>query len=462
MELLSHQKSAIEFMNSVLSKNDGVFYGDAPGCGKTWPSLIVARKHIQPNTICLWVTLASLKYQLESEIKKFDVDFTPIVLNGTKAERKTTLQGLSKHRTDSKPVILICNYEIILSDARDIVDLPISVIVTDEARRMCNHKNRTYKLLYSIANHTKAKKIALSGQPINNTPLEVHPMFHYLNPGSMGKYYDFASHFMQRTPFSMFGQIRTERLPELAFMLKPYYLRRSREKVLPNLPELMETEVPVELSKEEAKLYIQLKQEILFEISPVNIDRIETPHTIQNGIVKFMRLRQLCVNPALLGSGITHSSKMEALKEFVSTLGDSKAIIFTQFRTAVPGILNVLPGNSAVSITGSTPTVDRPALIDRFQNDPDCKFLVGTSAVEMGINAQKGDYIIHLDPPMTYASYDQRISRARRQGRKDKVVSVRLVSRGTIEEKIYKLIEKKKTISIMAMPYTELVKELFS
>jgi SNF2 family DNA or RNA helicase len=91
--------------------------------------------------------------------------------------------------------------------------------------------------------------------------------------------------------------------------------------------------------------------------------------------------------------------------------------------------------------------------------DPSIKYLIGTKALEMGLNLTKADYVIHLDPPLTFASYDQRCSRARRQGRNDKVISVRMVTAGSLEQRIYKLIESKKLISLSAMPYS-LMKEI--
>lgn len=461
MTLLPHQPSAYKFLSDGLKNSIGRCHGDPAGTGKTLPALMCAYKYTPIGKICLYVTLASAKYQVEEEMRKFSILFLSSILNGNKTARSKLLRELKDNRHYTAPDLLIINYEQILIHWKELSELPVAVIVADECSRLTNHKNKTWKYLYHIAEKTKALRLALSGTPIKNTPMEAWSLFTWLNPGSLGRWFSFANTYMSRTQFSMIGAVRTDMLTHLAARLQPYYMRREREELLPDLPELMEQTIPIELNDKEAKLYKQLQQEILFDIDPKNLDKIETPHTIQNGIVKFIRLRQLCVNPALLGSGITSSSKLTALQEFLSTLGDSKAIIFTEFASAVPAIMDILPEKGAVSITGATSQEQRKLFIGLFQFIPKVQFLVGTRAIEMALNLHAADFVIHLDPPMTYASYDQRISRARRQGRKDKVVSVRIVSRGTIEEKIYRLIEKKKNISIMAMPYTELVKELF-
>ena len=158
----------------------------------------------------------------------------------------------------------------------------------------------------------------MTGTPITNSPLEAWPLFTWLNPGSLGRFYSFASFYMAPTGFSMFGAIRTDRLSHLAGRLQPYYIRRSREELLPDLPELLEQTIPVELSDKEKKLYDQLKKELLFEIEKSAINKIDSPHTIQNGIVKFLRLRECADSLELLGES-NKSSKMEALKELLDT-----------------------------------------------------------------------------------------------------------------------------------------------
>ena len=135
-----------------------------------------------------------------------------------------------------------------------------------------------------------------------------------------------------------------------------------------------------------------------------------------------------------------------------------KCIVFSEFSRMCKILNRELKGS--LMIIGETPQEERQKIIKDFQENPERQILIMSRAGEMALNLHQSDLVFHYDCPMTYASYDQRISRARRQGRKDPVVSVRMVTRGTLEEKIYKLIEKKKDISLATMPFTELIKEL--
>jgi SNF2 family DNA or RNA helicase len=128
----------------------------------------------------------------------------------------------------------------------------------------------------------------------------------------------------------------------------------------------------------------------------------------------------------------------------------SKCLIFSEFAQMCKILHREFP-NSLI-ITGETPQVEREKIINEFRNNPDRQILIGTSALEMGVNLQCAGLIVHYDPPLTWSAYDQRCSRAHRHGRTDKVVSVRMVSK--IEPKLYKLIETKQLISLSAMPYS--------
>ena len=162
MELLKHQISALEFIRLRLQNNLGCFLGDPAGCGKTLPALLAARDFTPSGSLCLFVTIASAKYQLESEVKRFNVPFTPFVLNGSKSTRLNAIRGFKDSGADLTPDLLkhdllIINYEQILTHVQELSELPISMIVADECMRLSNSKNKTWKLLYALANFTKAR-----------------------------------------------------------------------------------------------------------------------------------------------------------------------------------------------------------------------------------------------------------------------------------------------------------------
>jgi SNF2 family DNA or RNA helicase len=452
MQLLPHQKTALEFINSRLDKGVGVLHGDPAGSGKTLPALLACARAKTPGSIILWITLATIKEQLVVDgINKFNIPLRPFTLTGTKTKRLNDLYAIKNQPSDVD--IIILNYEQCLpeEEIKILAGMDISIICCDESVRMGNIKNKTYKQILKLANYKKCKRLCLSGDVISNNPLEAFALFSYLNPGCLGNYWTFVSTYFVPSMWAKAGFVRTSKLPELAARLQPYYLRREREVLLPDLPDLLEQVLPVTLNAKEDKLFNQIRSSLLLEIKPEDINKIVTPHTMDGGAVKYLRLRQLCVTPQLLGEQV-ESSKLNALKEFISTIGTSKALIFTEFAAAIPFIQEVLPVGSFVVIQGSVDQIKRQAILKEFMENPAIRFLVGTSAMQEGINAQAGDFVIHLDPPMTWSAYDQRCSRAHRHGRTDKVVSVRMVSK--IEPKLYKLIENKQLISLSAMPYS--------
>lgn len=459
MELLPHQKTALDIINSRLSQGVGFLESDPAGTGKTLPGLLAARQATPSGAICLWITLASLKQQLENEIIKFSIPFKPLLLSGTKTARLNQLRAAQAGQFD----LLVVNYEQLLSDTelKIFAALPISIMVCDECMRLGNQKNKTYKNILKLANYKHCKRLCMSGDPITSSPMQAFALFEFLNPASLGSWMFFVSRYMVPSMWSRAGFVRTSRLPELAEKLSPYYIRRKREDLLPDLPDLMEETLSVEMNPREAKLYGQIRSSLLLDIPKPDIDKLETPHTMDQGIVKFTRLRQLCITPELLGEN-HESSKLKALKEFIGTINGSKCLIFTEFASAVPYIQASLPSGSSLVIEGSTGQELRQAIVDKFQTDPAIRYLIGTKALEMGLNLQAADYVIHLDPPLTYSSYDQRCSRARRQGRNDKVISVRMVTAGSLESRIYRLIENKKNISLLSMPYNELLTNLLT
>lgn len=130
-----------------------------------------------------------------------------------------------------------------------------------------------------------------------------------------------------------------------------------------------------------------------------------------------------------------------------------KVIIFSEFASMCKILHREFP--NSLMIIGETPQEERQAIVKEFTENPNRQILIGSKAIEMGLNLQCAGLVVHYDPPLTYSSYDQRNSRAHRQGRADKVISVRITVKGTIEDRIWKLIESKRLISLASMPYNE-------
>lgn len=190
----------------------------------------------------------------------------------------------------------------------------INMIIADEATRLSNHTNKQWKALRTL---NSSRKLAMTGTAISNSPLDCWGIFEWLNPSSLGNFWAFSSRYVVK---DQWGSPRYFiRLDELATRIKPYYIRRTKEQVLPELPEKRQIDVPFELSPAERKLYDQLKSELLFDIEQAQINKIEHISQLQNGLVKLIRLRQLTCSMELLGDS-KESSKLKVLKELIETI----------------------------------------------------------------------------------------------------------------------------------------------
>ena len=298
LNLLPHQLTALEFINSRLDKGVGVLHGDPAGSGKTLPALLACARAKAPGSVILWITLATIKEQLvEDGIYKFDIPLRTFVLTGTKTKRLNDLRALPNCTAD----IIIVNYEQLLSseELNIIAGMDISIICCDESVRLGNIKNKTYKQILKLANYKKCKRLCLSGDVISNNPLEAFALFSYLNPGCLGNYWTFVSTYFVPSMWAKAGFVRTSKLPELAARLQPYYLRREREVLLPDLPDLLEQVLPVTLNILKKKSYlIRYAPAYYWKLEKSDINKIATPHTMDGGAVKYLRLGSYVLPPS--------------------------------------------------------------------------------------------------------------------------------------------------------------------
>lgn len=310
--LLPFQLSGVQ---QLTGRN--MLLGDQAGTGKT-PQMIELTKTYNKVLV---LTMASLKFQMEAEIKKWLPNATTQVINGSPSQRKY-LWGVSlvfdsknwvKHYGDNIQYY-IANYELLLKDLPQMQSIPWDYIVCDECTRLSNHTNKQWKALRLLKS---THKLAMTGTAISNSPLDCWGIFEWLNPSSLGNFWAFSSRYVVKDHW---GSPRYFiRLDELAKRIQPFYIRRTKEQVLPELPEKRQIDVPFELSAPERKLYDQLKSELLFDIEQAQINKIEHISQLQSGLVKLLRLRQLTCSMELLGDS-KESSKLTVLKDLIKTI----------------------------------------------------------------------------------------------------------------------------------------------
>jgi SNF2 family DNA or RNA helicase len=239
-------------------------------------------------------------------------------------------------------------------------------------------------------------------------------------------------------------------LQELNRHIKPFILRRLKRDVLSELPPKIEHKILVEMTKEQKKLYAaylaQFKEELSIEIKEKGFKKSKLKI-----LSMLTRLRQICDDPSIFIENYKgDSGKMEALLSILeeSISSDHRILLFSQFTSVLKNIAKILIKEKIdyMYLDGQTKMEDRVDLVRDFNNGKSKVFLISLKAGGTGLNLTGADTVIHFDPWWNPAVEDQATDRAHRIGQKSTVEVIKLISRGTIEEKIYNLQQKKREI----------------
>lgn len=448
INLLPYQ---IEGKQFLLEKGSALL-GDEVGLGKTIQSLAVVDHHLHhdASVTTLIFCPSILKYQWRTEILKFlDVKEDDIVvIEGTAKKRK--------EQWSSKAKFYIANYELIQRDFKLIDQRAYTFIIADEATRLSNPFSNT--VAGAVVPHSRPKRrvggikalrsvhrLALTGTPVSNSAQDVWSILDWVQPKCLGNYWSFINKYCVK---NFWGAITASKNVDLlAQLIEPHIIRRLKVDVLPQLPDKIMADVSFELSDDEQKLYDQIKKDLLFEIQDIDISKILNPVNLSMTLPKMMALRRLANGMELVGTK-QKSSKLEALKELMSQLGDKKVIIFTEFSDMADILYREFLDKRPLVISGEVndPGI-RAKTIDTFNTDPNFNLLVMTSAGQFGLNIQSASVVIHYDQPWSLAKLVQREGRAHRMGQKESVLVYNLLGRKTIDEYIAKKLLSKKDLS---------------
>lgn len=274
---------------------------------------------------------------------------------------------------------------------------------------------------------------------MENNPGELWSIFHFVLPGYLAT----LPHFMRRHGDGSDIEALRERI-------RPFLLRRLKTDVLPELPDKIESRVLADMPAEQRSVYaasvLQLRERVerVLEGKGLGRGRMEVLSAIT-------QLRQICCHPALVMDGYTHSSgKMDALMEILGGALDTghRVLLFSQFTSMLHILRARLNAEGVLSLylDGKTPAVQRMELVNRFNGGEGQVFLISLKAGGAGLNLIGADTVIHYDPWWNPAAEDQATDRAHRIGQKRVVQVIRLITRGTIEEQVAKLSERKRAL----------------
>ena len=434
--LRGYQKYGFHWLRTLDVCGFGGILADDMGLGKTLQiiTLLLDEKiSVSRNTPSLIIAPASLIYNWENEIRHFAPQLKAVAVAGTKNQRRDILSSYKEYD------VLITSYDLLKRDIELYDNIAFRFQVIDEAQNIKNFSTANARCVKKIKAQTR---YALTGTPIENRLSELWSIFDYLMPGFLYSYNKFREKF--EIPIVKNGEIGATK--GLTRLIGPFVLRRLKRDVLKELPEKQEYDIYAKLEGKQHKLYtanaLKLKERIeRTDEEGFSDNRIEI-------LSELMKLRQLCCDPSLCYNDYDgESAKLDMCMDMVinGISGGHKILIFSQFTTMLDVIGRRLREESIAYylLTGATSKELRVKLVEAFNTDETGVFLISLKAGGVGLNLTGADMVIHYDPWWNVAAENQAADRAHRIGQ-DKVVSVfKLITKGTIEERIRELQRRK-------------------
>lgn len=452
-ELRPYQVEGYQWLSYLDRYGFGGVLADEMGLGKTLQvlSFLWAKYQEHPGQY-LVVSPTSLLYNWEQEVKRFLPHMPVYVVEGTKPNRVERLKFLQK-----KHGIIIISYGIARQDKKELSGYLFDYVVIDEAQSI---KNPTTKTSRAVKALRAKRRFALTGTPIENHIGELWSIFDFIMPGYLFHYSVFQERFGQASSASQTSgeewlHAHQEALVQqrsLHQLVSPFILRRLKTDVLEDLPDKIVTDLPVHMTSEQQKLYRQHLERARRQLRNFETaNKSEQNKHRMNILGELTRLRQICCDPALFVPNYTGGSgKLEALEDLLDNLldGNHRILLFSQFTSMLSIIRELLheKGIRTMYIDGQVPAKERLDMVDAFNNGVGDVFLISLKAGGTGLNLTGADVVIHYDPWWNPAVENQATDRAHRIGQRHIVQVYRLITKGSIEEKIQELQERKQAL----------------
>lgn len=433
--LREYQKAGAAWIGMLYSNQFGGILADDMGLGKTLQ--VISFLLVEHTGCSLIVCPASLVYNWKHELERFAPSLKADMVTGNVQQRKEVLDRWKE--VD----VLITSYDLLRRDITDYQELHFFCEVIDEAQYIKNHGTQAARAVKQVQT---GFRLALTGTPIENRLSELWSIFDYLMPGYLYSYQRFRTELEQ----PIVQHKDEDAAKRLQRLIRPFVLRRLKKEVLQDLPDKLEENLYAEMDGEQQELYdahVRRMKLMLEEKSDEEIrtDKIEI-------LAELTRLRQLCCDPALLYDNYKGgSAKTELVRGLIRNAVENghKVLLFSQFTTMLERLYRILEEEKIAShmLTGATPKEKRIEMVESFAHDEVPVFCISLKAGGTGLNLTAADVVIHFDPWWNSAVQNQATDRAHRIGQKNVVNVYRILAKGTIEEKIVELQERKLQLS---------------
>ncbi|MGC8765496.1 MAG: DEAD/DEAH box helicase [Brevinematia bacterium] len=442
--LREYQKTGVYWLYILHQYGFGGVLADEMGLGKSLEILsflYLLKKEITPSII---ISPSALVNNWAEEIKKFfGEEFRFVVVDGNKEKRKKILSEAKNYE------IIITSYNLLMQDEEIYEKIKFVFCILDEAQHI---KNKDAKRTRSVKKINAKMKIALTGTPLENYPIELWSIFDFIMPDYLGNHRWFKKHI--ENPILKDGyENRKEVLQVFQGLVSPYILRRTKDKVLKELPPKIEQDIEFELTEKQKIIYLEILNRMKEKLF-----RIFETKGLEKSYIDFLaaltRLRQVCIHPGLIDNELFDedeiSVKLQALMELIYEIMDSnrKVVVYSQFVEFLKFLKIKLYSENIEYLYLDGRTKDRPALVQYFNTSQERILLASIKAGGVGLNITGADSVIIIDPWWNPAVETQAIDRLHRIGQKSVVFAYRLLTKGTVEGKMRQLqLKKKKIIS---------------
>ena len=439
--LRDYQVTGVKWLYTLAKTGFGGILADEMGLGKTIQVIYYIKQMLKDNenNKFLIVVPTSLAYNWDHEFDSFGSNIKRKICVGNKDKRTKILSDLNDTN------VIITTYGLLREDEELYNNLNFNTMVIDEAQNIKNNMAGITKVVKKINAETK---FALTGTPLENSILELWSIFDFIMPGYLASLTKFQSKYKIKD----FDEDSEILIKGLSKQINPFILRRKKQDVVKELPDKLINDIYIELKDEQKKLYVAELERVKEEME--KIIETEGMNKARFLILQLLtKLRQICIDPSIVYDNYNDgSNKLEQLESIVNEYikNNHKILIFSSFKTALNIVKEKL--NKAkiktYMIDGSVPAKDRIEMVDNFNNNDDVKvFLIMLKSGGTGLNLATADVVIHLDLWWNPQAENQATDRAHRIGQKNTVEVIHLITKGTIEEKILELQNKKRILS---------------
>lgn len=431
--LRPYQLRGFMWMQALDRLHMGGILADDMGLGKTLQVialLLWAKRRGDDRRPSIVVAPTSLVYNWMAEIKRFAPEIRVMASEGAQSARAQQMAQLASQ--DCEVDVYITSYPLIRRDIGTLSNIAFRFAILDEAQYIKNAMSVGAGAVKQLKAQTR---FALTGTPMENHPGELWSIFDFALPGYLLSF----AQFMHR-----FGM--GEEMDVLRRRIRPFLLRRLKGDVLRELPEKNEMLLTADMTEEQRRVY----QASLLRLRP-QVDGMITGKNRIEVLAAITELRQICGHPSLvLPAYAASSGKLDMLLDILPGALETghRALIFSQFTRMLRILERRLEavGIECLYLDGETPPKRRIEMVDQFNGGKGQVFLISLKAGGSGLNLTGADTVIHFDPWWNPAAEDQATDRAHRIGQKNTVTVIRMITRGTIEEQVVHLGERKREL----------------